>query len=133
MFLSACLWTSIFFGLILLCGARSCRAIFLWVATQELFDEGDVIRQSTAAGAPVKPRPLAEPLREPLNNRKNFSTAFTLLCENAGLLVLTVGGRKKNASFRKGSPLNETDCRHNWNLVYANGEWRAVDVTNAAA
>ena len=109
-----------------------CRAIFLWVATQDLFDEVSVLRAAEKAGTQVKPRELAAALREPLDNRKSFSGTFTLLCEHPGLLVLTLGGQMKHASYGTGSALSETDHRHSWNLVHVNGEWRAVDVTSAA-
>ena len=110
-----------------------CRAIFLWVATQDLFDEASVLRAAEKAGTQVKPRELAAALRQPLNNRKSFSSTFQLLCECSGLLVLIIGGQVKHASYRTGSAFADTDHRHSWNLVHVNGEWRAVDVTSAAS
>ena len=102
------------------------------MAIQDLFDEYSFTQAAEKAGTKAKPRELAAALREPLNNRKSFSSTFQLLCEHAGLLVLTLGGQEKHASYRTGSAFADTDHRHSWNLVHVNGEWRAVDVTSAA-
>ena len=103
-----------------------CRAIFLWLTTQELSKLALVKGEKAERDSPE------ELLQGLAQGRRTYAQVFQMLASYAGLQCLLVTGYAKGYNYRPGAPFPDPQWKHSWNLVLINGIWRQVDCLWAA-
>jgi hypothetical protein len=97
------------------------RAIFRWITDNISYDVEGYFSGRTSSDCD-------NVLESKSSVCGGYSNLFAVLCQKAGLKVVTIGGYGKGFSYHAGDTISG-EQNHAWNAVKIRGEWRLIDCT----